>query len=86
MKHVIRLALFALVYASAAHAEHITVIRAGHLVDVIAGKELDDQVIVIADDRVREVGPSGSVKVPANADVIDLTDTRADLVWEAEES
>jgi imidazolonepropionase-like amidohydrolase len=76
MKQSIRLALFALVaFAGAAQAENITVIRAGHLVDVTAGKVLNDQLIVIAGDRVREVGPANAVRVPADAVVVDLSDS-----------
>ena len=43
--------------------------------DVTAGKVLTDQVIVIADERIRDVGPASSVKVPAGAVVIDLSDS-----------
>jgi imidazolonepropionase-like amidohydrolase len=63
----------ALLAAAAAHAQAITVIKAGRLVDVMAGKVLNDQVIVIADDRIREVGPASSVKVPDGALVVDLS-------------
>lgn len=57
----------------AAGTEAITVIKAGRLIDVAAGKVLTDQVIVIANDRVREVGAAAAVKVPAGATVIDLS-------------
>ena len=62
-------------FAVAAHAQEVTVIKAGRLVDVISGKMLADQLIVIADDRIREVGPASAVKVPAGAGVIDLSDS-----------
>lgn len=58
--------------AAAAHAENITVIKAGRLVDVAAGKVVTDAVIVIAGERIREVGAAGSVNVPAGAVTIDL--------------
>jgi imidazolonepropionase-like amidohydrolase len=62
----------ALFGAAAAHAQTVTVIKAGRLIDVAAGKVLTDQVIVIAGDRIREVGAAGAVNVPAGATVIDL--------------
>jgi imidazolonepropionase-like amidohydrolase len=71
---VFRLALLtALLGAATAHAQTVTVIKAGRLIDVTAGKVLTDQVIVIAGDRIREVGAAGSVAVPAGATVIDLS-------------
>jgi imidazolonepropionase-like amidohydrolase len=76
MNHAFRVALCALaLLAGTARAETITVIKAGRLVDVVAGKVLTDQVIVIVHDRIRDVGPAGSVAVPAGAIVIDLADS-----------
>jgi imidazolonepropionase-like amidohydrolase len=54
-------------------AEHVTVVRAGHLVDTVAGKVLNDQTIVITGERITAVGPTGSVAVPAGAETIDLS-------------
>jgi len=48
-------------------------IRAGHLFDSKSGQMLANQVIVVQGDRVAEVGPASSVKVPAGAEVIDLS-------------
>jgi imidazolonepropionase-like amidohydrolase len=59
---------------SATAADKVVVIRAGKLVDVVAGKVLADQSIVINGERIVAVGPSGSVAVPAGAQVIDLKD------------
>lgn len=71
---VSRLALLAALFGAAtAHAQTVTVIKAGRLIDVTAGKVLTDQVIVVAGDRIREVGAAGSVSVPAGATVIDLS-------------
>lgn len=53
--------------------EKITAIRAGKLVDVVAGKVLNDQTIVISGERITAVGPSASTKVPAGAELIDLS-------------
>jgi imidazolonepropionase-like amidohydrolase len=51
----------------------VSVIRAGHLIDVTGGKVLDGQVIVVRDGRIEAVGSADSVAVPAGAKVIDLT-------------
>jgi len=48
------------------------VIKAAHLVDVKAGRVLDQQVVLITGDRIEKVGPAGEVKVPPEATVIDL--------------
>jgi imidazolonepropionase-like amidohydrolase len=48
-------------------------VRAGHLVDTVAGKVLNDQTIVITGERITAVGPTGSVSVPAGAETIDLS-------------
>ena len=42
-------------------------IRAGKLVDVVAGTVLKDQSIVITGERISAVGPSASTAVPASA-------------------
>ena len=47
-------------------------IRAGQLFDGKSDRLLSDQVIVIQGDRIAEVGPAGSVKIPAGAQEIDL--------------
>jgi imidazolonepropionase-like amidohydrolase len=54
-------------------AEHITAIRAGRLVDVVAGRVLLDQTILVSGERITAVGPAGSVAVPAGAETIDLS-------------
>jgi imidazolonepropionase-like amidohydrolase len=58
--------------AAAADAK-VTVIRAGKLVDVVAGTVLKDQTIVITGERITSVGPSASANVPSGAQVIDLS-------------
>jgi imidazolonepropionase-like amidohydrolase len=54
----------------------VTVIRAGHLIDVDAGRVLADQVIVVSGGKIASVGPAsgaGAVSVPVGAQVIDLS-------------
>jgi imidazolonepropionase-like amidohydrolase len=47
-------------------------VRAGHLFDARSGRLLDNQVMVIRGDRITEVGPAESVKIPSGTEVIDL--------------
>jgi imidazolonepropionase-like amidohydrolase len=50
---------------------HVTVIRAGHLIDADTGRMLTAQTIVVRDGIITEVGPS--IAVPPNARVVDLS-------------
>ena len=45
----------------------------GVVVHVDGGDPLPDAVVVIAGDRIREIGPRASTDIPAGAEVIDLT-------------
>jgi imidazolonepropionase-like amidohydrolase len=54
-------------------AAAVHVLKAGRLVDVIAGKVLTNQVIVIHGAAISAVGPAGSISIPAGATVIDLS-------------
>jgi imidazolonepropionase-like amidohydrolase len=47
-------------------------IRAGRLFDSKTGRTLTNQIIVTQGDRISDVGPASSVKIPAGAEVIDL--------------
>jgi imidazolonepropionase-like amidohydrolase len=71
---VVLFCLFALPLFSqdAAPKPKIVVIKAAHLVDVKAGRVLDQQVVVITGDRIEMVGPAGELKVPPDSIVIDL--------------
>ncbi|HEV7817213.1 MAG TPA: amidohydrolase family protein [Janthinobacterium sp.] len=59
--------------AFAEAAKHVVAVRAGKLVDVVGGKVLSDQTIIIADERIESVGPTASAVVPAGAELIDLS-------------
>ena len=48
-------------------------VRAGHMFDSKNGQMLTKQVIVLTGDKIVEVGPEGRVKIPAGAQVIDLS-------------
>jgi imidazolonepropionase-like amidohydrolase len=55
-----------------AEGQKAVVIHAGQLFDGKSDRLLSNQVIVIQGDRIAEVGPAASVKVPAGAEDIDL--------------
>src|SRR6266853_4065881 len=55
-----------------AESQNAVVIHAGQLFDGKSDRLLSKQVIVIQGDRIAEVGPAGSVKIPAGAEDIDL--------------
>jgi len=48
-------------------------VKAGRLFDSKSGQMLTRQVVLIAGERVTEVGPEGQVKIPAGVPVIDLS-------------
>lgn len=54
-----------------AQTPKITVIKAGRLVDTVAGKVLENQMILIEGNKIKDVGPN--LKVPEGATVIDLS-------------
>jgi imidazolonepropionase-like amidohydrolase len=49
-------------------------LRAGQLIDVLNGRTLTDQVIVIQNDRIVNVANTANVTIPDGATVIDLSD------------
>ncbi len=59
-----------LLFAVSAAAQ-TTAIRAGHVIDPATGKVADNQVIVIKDGKIAEIG--AGVAIPAGAQVIDLS-------------
>jgi imidazolonepropionase-like amidohydrolase len=56
-----------------AQEKPVTAVKAGRLVDVVNGKVLERQVILIEGDRIKQVGSEGSVPIPSTATVIDLS-------------
>ena len=51
----------------------VTVIKAGRLVDVAAGRVREDQVVLVQGGRIAAVGPTGATPLPAGASIIDLS-------------
>jgi imidazolonepropionase-like amidohydrolase len=52
-------------------AARTVVLRAGHVIDPGSGRVLVNQVIVVKDDRIAEMGPG--LPIPAGAEVVDLS-------------
>jgi imidazolonepropionase-like amidohydrolase len=48
-------------------------VKAGHMFNSKTGQMLADQVVVLTGERITAVGPSSQVKIPAGAQVIDLS-------------
>jgi imidazolonepropionase-like amidohydrolase len=48
-------------------------VRAGRLFDSKSGQMLTNQVVVLVGERITEVGPAAQVRIPAEAQVIDLS-------------
>ena len=53
-------------------AEAVSVIRAGHLIDVISGRSLASQTIIIRGTKIEAIG--SNLAIPDGAQVIDLSD------------
>jgi len=56
-----------------APAPRLVAIRAGHMFDSKNGQMLANQVILLMGERITDVGPASQVKIPAGAEVIDLS-------------
>jgi imidazolonepropionase-like amidohydrolase len=54
-------------------ATQTVAVRAGRLFDSKNGTMLTKQVIVLSGERITDVGPQGQVKIPAGAQVVDLS-------------
>lgn len=54
-------------------AAHVTAIHAGKLIDVVSGKVLLDQTILVSGERITAVGPTNTITVPGDATRIDLS-------------
>jgi imidazolonepropionase-like amidohydrolase len=54
-------------------APRVIAIRAGRMFDSKTGQMLTGQVVILSGERITEVGPENQVKIPAGAQVIDLS-------------
>src|SRR5579862_2065057 len=51
----------------------VVAVRAGKMFDPKSGTNLANQVVLISGDKITDVGPAATVKIPAGAKVIDLS-------------
>ncbi|HEX4138678.1 MAG TPA: amidohydrolase family protein [Bryobacteraceae bacterium] len=54
-------------------ASRIVAVRAGRLFDSKNGQMLKRQVVLLSGDRITDVGPEGRIRIPAEAQVVDLS-------------
>jgi imidazolonepropionase-like amidohydrolase len=61
--------------APLANAAEVTIsaIRAGRLIDVTSGRVVTGQVILVRGERIEAIGAAGSIAIPGDAKVIDLS-------------
>ena len=52
---------------------HLMAVRAGHLFDSKSGQMLANQTVILVGERITAVGPESQIKIPAGAQIIDLT-------------
>ena len=71
MKKALALVLGLALSCAASAAAQVTAIKAGRLVDPQAGTVLNDQIILIRDNKIEKVGKG--LAIPADAKVIDLS-------------
>src|SRR6266851_4746760 len=62
-----------LVRAQTPATGQVVAVRAGRLFDPKSGTNLANQVVLIRGDKITDVGPAASVKIPSGARVIDLS-------------
>jgi imidazolonepropionase-like amidohydrolase len=74
IKCALGITLMILAVAVVASAQgQVTAVRAGKMFDPKSGTNLANQVVLITGDKITDVGPASSVKIPAGAKVIDLS-------------
>jgi len=71
IRRALIISLFLLLFIGTANSQ-VTVIKAGNLIDPETGTAAPNQIILIEEGRIKEIGKN--VSIPADATVIDLTD------------
>src|SRR5678809_127354 len=54
-------------------APRTVAIRAGRVFDSLTGQTLTRQIVIVTGERIADVAPEGQIKIPAGAQVIDLS-------------
>ncbi len=63
--------VFLALAAAGLAATSTTALRVGHLIDPATGKAASNQIVLVKNGKIAEVGPA--VKIPAGAEVVDLS-------------
>src|ERR1700694_2037265 len=71
------LAILGTVTPLGAQAPRVVAVRAGHLFDSKSGQMLTNHMVLIAGEKITDVGPSDKVQIPAGVQVIDLSQATA---------
>src|SRR6266403_3208033 len=72
-KYVLNAVLLILGAIVSAQAQQVTAVRAGKMFDPKSGANLSNQVVLISGDKITDVGPANTLKIPVGAKVIDLS-------------
>ena len=80
MRSAIGAITFGLALAATPATAKTVVVRAAHMVDVLAGRTVDNVAVVITDGRITAIGKAGDA-VPAGAETIDLGARTLLLRW-----
>lgn len=62
--------LLILFFAGCSNGERITVIKNVNLVPMTAEKVVENQTVLVKDDRIAEIGPANKIRIPKHARVI----------------
>ena len=60
-----------MIILSCGEDERITAFKNVHLVPMTAEKIVENQTVLVKDDRIIDIGPSNQIQIPQNAEVID---------------
>ena len=60
-------------FITAGQLTGVVAVKAGKLIDVKTGRVLENQIILIEGDRIKQVGSAADVKIPAGAQIIDMS-------------
>ena len=60
-----------LMFIACSEDEHITAFKNVHLVPMTADRIVEDQTVLVRDDRIIEIGPSTQIQIPRKAQIID---------------
>ncbi|MCH8247466.1 MAG: amidohydrolase family protein [Bacteroidetes bacterium] len=69
--HVGPILLLFFLFSTLSVSAQVTAIRAGHMIDVEAGRSIDNQIILVEDGLITALG--SGIRIPSGAEIIDLS-------------